>query len=196
MGEKGKFIVLYGINNLGKTTQAKLLVERLIKEGYKAEYLKYPLYELAPAGPLINGYLRENNPYQLTPREFQVLHVLNRMQYEPVLKSKLAAGINIVAEDYLGTGLAWGIGAGVDEEFLKKINSHLLPEDLVLLFGGKRFSDGIEDVHLHERDEVLMEKVRLAHQKLAEEYGWRRIKANETKEKISENIWQIVKTIL
>lgn len=26
---KGKFIVLYGINNLGRTTQAKLLVKRL-----------------------------------------------------------------------------------------------------------------------------------------------------------------------
>jgi thymidylate kinase len=43
---KGKFIVLYGINNLGKTTQAKLLVEKFQKEGLKAEYMKYAVYSL------------------------------------------------------------------------------------------------------------------------------------------------------
>ncbi len=31
----GKLIVLYGTNNLGKTTQAKKLVERLNQEGKK-----------------------------------------------------------------------------------------------------------------------------------------------------------------
>ena len=31
--KKGKFIVLYGINNLGKTTQAKLLVKNLKNSG-------------------------------------------------------------------------------------------------------------------------------------------------------------------
>lgn len=196
MGEKGKLIVLYGINNLGKSTQAKLLVERLLKEGYKAEYLKYPLYDLAPAGPLINNYLRGGNPHKFTPREFQVLQVLNRTQYEPVLKSKLEAGINIVAEDYLGTGLAWGLGAGVDEDFLKKMNSHLLKEDLAVLFEGQRFSAGIEEAHQHEQDDGLTEKVRQAHEKLADEFGWKRIKANETINEISEKLWQIVKIIL
>ena len=41
---RGKFIVLYGINNLGKTTQAKMLVDKLKLHGLEAEYLKYPVY--------------------------------------------------------------------------------------------------------------------------------------------------------
>ena len=41
---RGKFIVLYGINNLGKTTQAKFLVEKLQSQGLRAEYVKYPIY--------------------------------------------------------------------------------------------------------------------------------------------------------
>jgi len=33
--KKGKLIVLYGINNLGKTTQAELLVEKIKSNGKK-----------------------------------------------------------------------------------------------------------------------------------------------------------------
>jgi dTMP kinase len=191
--KKGLFIVFYGINNLGKSTQAKLLVELLNKEGQRAEYLKYALYELPPSGPVINGYLREGNPYQLTPREFQLVQIINKDQYEPILVKKLEQGITVVAEDYFGTTLAWGIGAGVEENFLKKMGSHLLKEDMAFLFEGKRFATGIEQGHKHESDDQLTEKVRLVHDKLADEFGWIRIDANRPIEEIAEEIWRIIK---
>jgi len=53
--KKGLFVVLHGINNLGKTTQAKLLVEKLQSEGHKAEYMKYPVYDLDPSGKILNN---------------------------------------------------------------------------------------------------------------------------------------------
>jgi thymidylate kinase len=196
MKKRGKLIVFYGLNNLGKTTQAHLLVERLKKEGYLAEYLKYAIYSLKPSGPILNNYLREGNQYQLTPREFQIIQVLNRTQYEPILKEKLEKGIQIVAEDYIGTGLAWGIGAGVDEKFLRELNSHLLKEDLAILFEGERFIKGVEKSHLHETNQELIEKVRLIHQRLAEEFNWKRIQANQSKEKVHQDIWKLVKEIL
>lgn len=127
----GKLIVLYGINNLGKSTQAKLLVEKLKTEGLKAEYLKYPIYNLSPSGEILNDYLREGNFYDLHSREAQIIYALNRTQYQDILIKKLEAGIHVVAEDYKGTGIAWGLGAGVSEVFLKSINSHLIDEDLV-----------------------------------------------------------------
>lgn len=196
MNKPGKFIVLYGINNLGKTTQAKILVEKINQEGLKAEYLKYPIYDLEPSGPVINNYLRSNNPYNLTPREVQIIYTMNRYQFEPKLKEKLAQGINIIAEDYTGTGLAWGIGAGVEDNFLKQINSQLLKEDLSILLYGERFKKSIENGHHHEENEELTEKVREAHEKLAAEFGWKRINANQNLEKISEEIWQEVKKVI
>ena len=57
---KGKFIVIYGNNNSGKTTQAKLLVEKIKEQGLQVRYIKYPMYDLRPTGILINEYLRES----------------------------------------------------------------------------------------------------------------------------------------
>jgi|SRR3989344_1171586 len=192
----GKFIVIYGINNLGKTTQAKMLVAKLRQEGLAAEYIKYPIYDLAPSGTLINDYLRQGNFHKLTPREAQIIYTLNRTQYETALRQKLAQGIYIVAEDYIGTGLAWGIGTGVDEQFLKFINSHLAKEDLAILLDGYRFSEGVETNHRHEQNETLTDTVRLIHLRLAEERNWQIINANQTIEQVHKAIWERVKKII
>ncbi len=186
----GQFIVLYGINNLGKSTQAHMLVDALNARGIAAEYLKYPVYDLSPSGPLINAYLREGNPFGLSAREAQILYTLNRTQYEPLLHQKLADGITVIAEDYIGTGLAWGGGAGVDMDFLATINSHLLPEDRAFLFEGQRFTEGIESSHKHEQDDELTSKVKDLHQMLAHKHGWTLINANQDKEVIHHELLQ------
>jgi dTMP kinase len=193
---RGKFIVLYGINNLGKTTQAKLIVEKLASRGISAEFLKYPLYEIKPSGSLINNYLRGGNQHSLNAREIQIIYVLNKTQFEKTLEEKLNAGINIIAEDYVGTGLAWGIGTGVDESFLKELNSHLLKEDLAFLFDGERFLASKETSHKHETNDELMQKVRQVHQRLGEEFGWIKIDANLSVEEINEKLFaEIIKII-
>ena len=196
MNYPGKFIVIYGINNLGKTTQAKFLVEKLNAEGRTAEYLKYPIYDLEPAGPIINEYLRGGNPHQITPRELQTLHVLNRTQYEPTFKERLTAGTTVIAEDYVGTGMAWGMGAGVDEEYLAKLNAHLLKEDIAFLFDGERFTESTEENHTHETDSALLKKVRAAHLHLAHKYDWHIINANASVEEIHQTLLEKLSTIL
>lgn len=191
----GKLIVIYGINNLGKTTQARRLVERLTVGGHTASYLKYPLYDLEPSGPLINEYLRKNNPHNFTPREFQLLQVKNRSQYDAELRQRLAAGEWIVAEDYVGTGIAWGMGAGVDRLLLERLNSHLYAEDKAFLFEGKRFVEATEVGHRHETDNELMEAVQGAHNELGGDYHWHRINANLSIEEITDELWRIVEEI-
>ncbi len=192
----GKFIVLYGINNLGKTTQAKMLTRKLQVQGLKAEYIKYPIYNLAPSGVVLNNYLRGGNFFNLSSREAQIFYANNRTQFEKKLVKKLEAGINIIAEDYTGTGLAWGVGAGVDELFLKYINSHLLKEDLAFLFDGERFTQATEAGHKHETDNELLNTVRQTHLKLGEEMGWKKINANQSVSEIHEQLWGEVSKIM
>jgi len=195
MAEQGKFIVFYGVNNLGKTTQAKKLVERMNDEGIKTGYLKYPVYDLEPTGPMINDYLRNGNPFKLSDREAQILYCLNRAQYENALKEKLSAGISIVAEDYSGTGIAWGVASGAEKKFLERMNNFLFKEDLIFLFDGERFSEAKEASHKHESDDDLWQRCRAVHLKLGAEYGWITVNANRTIEEIHEEIWNKIKDV-
>lgn len=202
---KGKFIVIYGINNLGKTTQAKLLTERIrnsLKDNQAVQHIKYPIYDLVPTGLAVNDYLRKGNPHKLSPETFQVLNVLNRLQFQPQLQAMLneenisETSTTIVAEDYWGTGLAWGIGAGVNKEFLLSLNTVLLKEDIAFLIDGERFHSGVEKEHIHETNDSLTENVRLIFQGLAKEFGWHVINANQTVEDVHEEIWKKVKEMI
>ncbi len=194
--KKGRLIVFYGTNNLGKSTQARLLVTKLKKAGWPTEYFKYPLYDLEPSGPIINDYLRHNNPYNLSPREAQIIYVLNRTQYQTELQKKLDQGINIIAEDYIGTSLAWGIGTEIEIDFLERINNHLIKEDLAILFNGERFKSSIENNHKHETDEKLFAKVKQIHLDLAKKYNWQIINANLSIEEINDILFKIIKDFL
>ena len=189
---KGKLIVFYGINNLGKTTQAKMLVDYFNRKNIKAEYLKYAIYDLEPTGKLINEYLRNGNPNNFSPREFQLLQYINKVNFEDILKEKLNKGISVVAEDYSGTSIAWGAGARVDRALLEYLYSFIYKEDLAILFDGERFTDSIEKNHKHENDAILTERVRQAHLALAKKYNWKKINANQKIDEIHNDILKII----
>lgn len=184
------FIVFYGVNNLGKSTQAKMLVDRLQKEGCKAVYIKYPIYDLLPSGPMINSYLRQGNPYNFTAREAQLLYILNRTQYSTHIDTLLAQGVHVVAEDYTHTGIAWGAGRGVDRTFLEAANSHLRKPDIGFLFEGKRFLASTEAGHANETNTELTDLVKDILHEMGQEEKWHTVNANHTIHDIHESLWQ------
>lgn len=185
---RGTFIVLYGNNNVGKTTQAKLLVEWLKEQGKEVRYIKYPIYDLQPTGPMLNAYLREGNPHNLSAREAQLLYAMNRSQYEDEVRELLAHGITVVAEDYTGTGIAWGISGGVDKEFLLEINQHLLKEEVALFLEGERFLVGKEEKHVHEQDDKRVEEMHRVFDELASEFSWIRVSAVGSIEEVHDRV--------
>ena len=90
--QKGKFIAIYGINGIGKTTQVEILVKYLQSLGKECNRLKYPVYNLEPEGPFIYKYLRDpefRNLNELSTEELQQRYVDNRLRYEPELKKRL-----------------------------------------------------------------------------------------------------------
>jgi thymidylate kinase len=197
---RGKLIALYGINNLGKSTQTRLLTQNLNDSGIITESVKYGIYGLKPSGPLLDGYLRElpgsmKNPNAFTPREFQLIQVINRFQFQPELQEKLRRNTSVVAEDYYGTGIAWGKAFGVDLDLLLYLNSKFLKEDMAFLFEGDRFVKGIEKGHTHESNSERTELARKAHEELAERFGWIKINANRPEEVIAEELFSHVKTL-
>ncbi|MHB8651985.1 MAG: dTMP kinase [Minisyncoccota bacterium] len=192
MTKKGQLVVLYGINGTGKSTQAKLLVQRLVQGGGEAEYIKYPDYKLEPTGPMLNEYLRKGNPESFSAREFQILQALNRTHREPLIQALLMRGVHVVAEDYVGTSIAWGMGATTSKDFLIRLNSHLYHEDVAVFLDGESFDGAEEKNHKHENDRMLIEKVRGIHRDLASELGWTIIPANHSIEEVHNDIWRII----
>lgn len=192
--KKGAFITIYGINNIGKSTHVRILVDRLRKEGYSVVALKYPVYDLEPTGPFINRVLRKG--HKVDEMELQMWFALNRYQFESVLKRWLSEGKIVIAEDYTGTGIAWGTAKGADEKWLIQLNRYLLKENLALLLEGKRFLHSKEKGHIHESDDALVEKTRRVFLQLAKKYRWRRVRVEKKKEETSENIYKVVKKFL
>lgn len=164
-------------------------------EGLPVRYIKYPIYDLAPTGPMINAYLREGNPHGLSVREAQDLYAMNRYHFEPTLRSWLEAGENVVAEDYRGTSFAWGIGNGVDKKYLFEINSGLMKEDFVLFMDGERFLSGKEAKHLHEQNDELAGKVGMIYRDLAKELSWISVNAVGTIEEVGKRMWDTLRLI-
>lgn len=189
------FLTLYGINNIGKSTQAKRLVERLQAEGYEAVYIKYPVYELEPTGPKLNRVLREGEAV-LSEEELQLWFALNRYQFEPTLREWLAAGKIVVAEDYTGTGIAWGTVKGASTEWLETVNQGLLKEDLAILMDGERFVQAKESGHVHEDNAAFMARSREVHLMLGEKYGWQKVFVEGNAEQVAEKVWSVVKAFL
>jgi dTMP kinase len=192
---KGKMITIYGINGIGKTTQVELLVKFLQSKGKKASRLKYPIYNLEPEGPFIYKYLRDpkfREKNEISTDELQLRYAQNRKRYERELKKRLNSGEWIVAEDYIGTGLAWGMTWGGDLEYLEKINKKLLLADLSVLMHGHRFKTAIEKDH---RNEMEVERIRICknfHLLLAGRYGWEMVNANQKMEKVAKDIIKII----
>lgn len=187
--ERGVFIVLIGINSIGKTTQAKMLVDRIAAKGRKVVYQKYAVYNFSPTGPMLNDYLRSGNPYGLSPETFQTLQAMNRLQFESILLENLASGCSVIAEDYIPTSIAWGVAAGVNKKYLVELNSGLRKPNMTVLLDGEQFTAGIEKGHKHESDNALTQRVREIHVELARENGWRIVNANQEKGKVNDGIW-------
>jgi thymidylate kinase len=197
--EKGKFIAVYGINGIGKTTQVELLVEYLKSKGKNASRLKYPVYDLEPEGPFIYKYLRDpefRKANELTTDELQFKYAENRKRYQDKLWERLKNGEWIVAEDYTGTGIAWGLTWGGNLEYLESINQDLYQPNLSVLMHGQRFLTAVEKDHRNEMEAERIQVCKNFHLLLAQKNKWKIVNANQSKETVSAEINKVIEEVL
>jgi dTMP kinase len=188
------FITIYGVNNIGKSTQSKMLVDNLNAQGLKAIHIKFPVYDLEPSGPFINNILRNPDQTQsVSENELQMWFALNRYQFEPVLKQYLKDGFIVIAEDYIGTSIAWGTAKGASAEWLESLNENLIQEDLSILLVGDRTNEATEKDHIHENNTDLILKVSENLMNLKVGKKWELVNRQEKFEDTQNLILDIVK---
>ncbi|MFA6918326.1 MAG: hypothetical protein WC285_05905, partial [Candidatus Gracilibacteria bacterium] len=149
-----------------------------------------------PSGSFINKVLRNPEGQKISEDELQLWFVLNRYQFEPELRKSLEDGYIVVAEDYIGTGIAWGMAKGLDESWLESSNKYLLKEDLSILIEGTRDLRAKEKNHVHEQNDALTEKCKQIHSYLAEKYKWNKIHLQDKVQDTSDMIFNIVDEFL
>ena len=166
------FVAIYGINNIGKTTQVQLLKENYIKQGLKVFTLKYPIYDIDPSGTFLHTVLRSRQQ-TLSEEELQMWFALNRYQFQSKLQHLLATYDLVIAEDYTYTAVAWGSCKGLDQDWIEKINDKLIQPDLEILITGERSLETVEKGHIHENQHDLADKVSTKLKNLAQDKSWK-----------------------
>ncbi|KAI8175030.1 thymidylate kinase [Colletotrichum sp. SAR 10_86] len=101
---RGAFIVFEGLDRSGKTTQVKLLEQRLVELGRKTKAMRFP-DRTSPTGNMIDQYLRSN-----LEMEDHVIHLLfsaNRWEAVEYIKSLLASGTTVLCDRYYLSGIVY-----------------------------------------------------------------------------------------
>jgi len=195
-GERGLFVVLYGPSGVGKTKQLDLLEERMRGLGAPLKRVEYPIYDLGEAGPRLKRILwhQESPPNE---EEMQTLFAQNRADFEPTLRGWLNSGVNVLAEDYKGTGVVWGVARGLGIQKMEEINQPFLDPDVsVLIDGPRRLDLRPGEGHVYNTDEEEWYRARKVYLQMADKYGWVRVGGDAPILTVAGRIWTVVQLAL
>ena len=206
MSKKGKFIVFEGIDGSGKTTQAKLLAERLEREGVAVTLTAEPTS--LPSGKALREAL--GGRVKKSECEMAVMFVEDRIAHnidkESGINSLIDAGITVICDRYYYSTLAYQ-GHSTDYEWVKSMNlccpdirkpDMCIYVDLLPHQSLERISKGRDSVEIYENEETLT-KVRQQFLSVIEDVGKedniRIVDGYRTMEEVAYDIYAAVSRI-
>ncbi|MEN2993919.1 MAG: dTMP kinase [Thermodesulfovibrio sp.] len=203
---KGIFITFEGIEGSGKTTQGKILSERLKKEGFKV------LYTYEPGDTEAGKYIREillNSEIKINPICELLLYFADRVQHiQEKIKPSIEEGFIVICDRFTDSTLAYqGYARGVSIDLIKKINEILLDSfmpDLTILLDCPANVGLSRNKKIYKKDRFEMENFEF-HEKVRKGYlelvrldkkRFFVLDATEPIDKIAEEIYKKVKSII
>ncbi|MGH9773331.1 MAG: dTMP kinase [Candidatus Acidiferrales bacterium] len=107
MTERGKFIVLEGIDGSGKRTQMEMLLASLTSRGIACTQVSFPRYS-GFFGKMVAQYLNgEFGALESVDAHFSaLLYAGDRLEAKEMISSELAKGSTVLADRYIGSNLA------------------------------------------------------------------------------------------
>ena len=192
----GVLVNLEGIDGCGKSTQSKLLLEKLEGEGEKVIILKEPTKR--PHGQklwdVLHGKRKASN------EEILELFVLDRKQHvEEKIQPSLDDGAVVLMDRYYYSSMAYQVAGGIDVEEIREKHIFAPKPDVVLIFDlpvsvALERVKGHSDADEFEKEEHL-EKVREAYLDLENDPLVRIVDATGTPEEIFGNVWRLVSEV-
>jgi dTMP kinase len=118
---EGLFITLEGLEGAGKSTQAKILADRLTDAGYPVTLVREPGGTLV--GEAIRGILADPQYDDMSPLTEVFLFAASRTQLvQQVIRPKLGEGTIVICDRFFDATLAYqGYGRGVHPTQIREI---------------------------------------------------------------------------
>ena len=202
--ERGKLIVLEGIDGSGKSSHAALLAERLTREGYCAIRTFEPTD--GAIGTLLRRYLKgEITASERTIAALFLADRLDHIQKEGGLLDLLAKGYVVVCDRYLYSSIAYNC-ASESIEWVTSLNStarEMLRPDLVVYLD---LPLSVMEQRLQHRNYKEIYETVAYQRKVLARYDealrvWdddrvARVDCNRAKLEVAEDVWRAVRGVL
>jgi len=118
--EKGKFIIIEGIDGCGGETQTNLLSDFFINQGKQIEKLTYPQYD-KPIGQLIHNFLYEK--YDLSPEVQALIYFSEFVKDKEKIEEDIQKGKILISDRYFTSTLVYQGLRGVALEKLISLSN-------------------------------------------------------------------------
>ena len=188
----GAFICIEGVDGCGKTTQARRLVRNLRQKGVDAAYTTEP--SVGKVGKLIRRFVLDRQRRVSTALE-ALLFAADRMDHmQKEVKPLLRRGKTVVCDRYIYSSLAYQGAAGLDLEWIDRINQFALKPDLALFLdvAPERVTGRLKKKKSVMETVRNLKKVREVYLKLAQQQRLIALDGNQSIEEISKSILKIV----
>jgi dTMP kinase len=192
----GLLIAFEGLDQSGKETQARLLVDALGAEGRACHTVSFPDYG-TPIGRELAHALAGEREYG--PDVMQLLYVANRHERRPDLVRWLEGDEVVVCDRYVASSIAYGAAQGLEAAWLSEIQSRLPPADLTILLDippGTAMARKAAGRDRYERDLALLARVRAVYLDLASGPGWMRLDGDRPSDVVSREVTAAVRARL
>jgi dTMP kinase len=193
---RGLLIAFEGVDQSGKRTQAKLLVERLKRNGFKVNYLSFPIYTTA-IGEEIKTSLEGRRSY--IPQVQHMLLAANRWEVKDEIERWLEQGHFVVANRYFYSNYAYGVSKGLDLDWLRALDRGLPEPNLVILLNISSQTSASRKLRgrdVHERNLEFLTRVKESYLQLARSYNWIVVNGEMPIRTVHEELWKAVKPFL
>ena len=189
----GQLIVIDGIDQSGKKTQARLLARRIREQGFACVIWDFPVYHTR-LGRRLNAYLTGKEKPDL--HVVHLLYAANKWEVAPKIIKQRARGIVVIANRYTPSNLAYGVAHGLPLAWLRTLETGLpKPNQIFILDIPVRlsFNRKRKQRDIHEEDATYLKTVRRIYLRLAKQHNWVVVNSESSPSLVHSEIWRAIK---